>query len=383
MTVPSGGGRFIGLGNKSMSLRDKGVTPDIAKLLEKLQKDPSSKLFVPLAEEYVKNGFLDDAMTVLKEGLQVHPTYLTARVSLGKVYLLKGLIAEAKSEFEGVIKLNPENLVAHRKLAKIYKDEGNFPASRASCEIVLSQSPADKEMKALLDEVDKKLREVPAVVEPPASPSLTAHSAVSDIDFSGPEEDDFSMMPSGPIDLPVSLERDPSPQNVLPEKPSSQPPFVEEKPGPERSSADSVVLEHPPESSQPAPTPMEAATPISDHTGSPPFNEKEDSEQTVVQGRGEAITSITLADLYVSQGHFDKGIEIYRRILEMYPEDGKIREKLSAAEQRHADRPSGSSTPSRGVREETPGTKRGDPKREEKIKRLQAWLENIKKGERR
>ncbi|MEK7789333.1 MAG: hypothetical protein AAB283_05390, partial [Planctomycetota bacterium] len=57
---------------------------DIEKLKEKLKKDPNSKLFVPLAEEYRKKGMLDEAISVLMTGITSQPGYTSARVSLGK-----------------------------------------------------------------------------------------------------------------------------------------------------------------------------------------------------------------------------------------------------------------------------------------------------------
>ena len=97
---------------------------DIERLKEKLDKDPNSKLFVPLAEEYKKAGMLDEAIDVLTKGLESQPAYLSARVSLGKIYIEKGMLDEARTEFEKVISVIPDNLYAHKKLAEIYKDRG-------------------------------------------------------------------------------------------------------------------------------------------------------------------------------------------------------------------------------------------------------------------
>src|SRR5512135_2069932 len=97
---------------------------DIAKLKERVDKDPNSKLFVPLAEEYRKEGMLDEAIGVLLSGIEKQPGYMSARVSLGKIYLEKEMLPEALSEFEQVIKSIPDNLYAHKKLAEIYRATG-------------------------------------------------------------------------------------------------------------------------------------------------------------------------------------------------------------------------------------------------------------------
>ena len=97
---------------------------DIDKLKEKVKKDPNSKLFVPLAEEYRKTGMLDEAISVLMAGITSQPGYTSARVSLGKIYLEKKMAPAAKEEFEKVISAIPDNLFAHKKLAEIYRDSG-------------------------------------------------------------------------------------------------------------------------------------------------------------------------------------------------------------------------------------------------------------------
>src|SRR5512147_3097157 len=97
---------------------------DIEKLKERVDKDPNSKLFVPLAEEYRKEGMLDDAISVLLTGIERQPGYMSARVSLGKIYLEKGMMKEARSEFENVVSIIPDNLYAQKKLAEIYKGLG-------------------------------------------------------------------------------------------------------------------------------------------------------------------------------------------------------------------------------------------------------------------
>ena len=97
---------------------------DIEKLKERVDKDPNSKLFVPLAEEYRKEGLVEEAIKVLQDGLERQPGYMSARVALGKIYLEKGMPQEARGEFENVIKAIPDNLYAHKKLAEIYRDTG-------------------------------------------------------------------------------------------------------------------------------------------------------------------------------------------------------------------------------------------------------------------
>ena len=117
---------------------------EINRLKEKIEKDPNSKLFVPLAEEYKKAGMYDDAIDVLAKGLERQPSYLSARVSLGKIYIEKGMLDEARSEFEKVIAAIPDNLYAHKKLAETYRDLGEKDKAIKEFKTVLRLNPMDE-----------------------------------------------------------------------------------------------------------------------------------------------------------------------------------------------------------------------------------------------
>jgi len=112
--------------------------------------DKHDRNFIPIAEEYIRTGLLDEAIDLLKEGVKTYPDYLSARVSLGKAYIEKGMINEAMQEFEHVVSVSPDNLLAHRKLAFLYKDTGRVDSAIKSCEAVLVFSSRDREILELL-----------------------------------------------------------------------------------------------------------------------------------------------------------------------------------------------------------------------------------------
>ena len=117
---------------------------EIERLKERVDRDPESKLFVPLAEEYKKAGMLEEAIDVLLKGLERHPNYMSARVSLGKIYLEKGMFNEAGQEFKKVVSLIPDNLYAHKKLAEIYKNLDNKNKAITELRVVLRLNPTDE-----------------------------------------------------------------------------------------------------------------------------------------------------------------------------------------------------------------------------------------------
>ena len=145
---------------------------EIEKLREKVAKDPNSRLYVPLAEEYRKEGRMDEAIEVLQKGLERHPSYMSARVSLGKIYYAKGQIDEARIEFETVTKSIPDNLYAHKKLAEIYRDTGKKDLAIKAFKTVLKLNPVDEEALNSLRFLEgasagQTLEKLPGPVAPP------------------------------------------------------------------------------------------------------------------------------------------------------------------------------------------------------------------------
>ena len=128
---------------------------EIEKLKEKVEKDPNSKLFVPLAEEYKKEGMLDEAIDVLLAGIDRQPGYMSARVSLGKIYLEKGMNDEAKDQFESVIRSIPDNLYAHKKLAEIYRNSGDRELAAKAYRTILKLNSLDEDAMTSLRELDE------------------------------------------------------------------------------------------------------------------------------------------------------------------------------------------------------------------------------------
>ncbi len=128
---------------------------EIEKLRVRVEKDPSSRLFLPLAEEYRKSRMLDEAISVLLKGLERQPGYTSARAALGKIYLEKNMTEEAKNEFENVVSIIPDNLFAHKKLADIYRERGETEKAIAEYKRVIQLNPLDEDARASLTEIEE------------------------------------------------------------------------------------------------------------------------------------------------------------------------------------------------------------------------------------
>src|SRR5690242_10047088 len=122
---------------------------EIDRLATQLAKDPQSKAFLPLAEEYCKVGMWEEAVSVLEDGLKYYPAFITAMVVLGRAYDQLNQPIKARAVLEGAVKLSPENLRAHRTLIKIYASQGLKQEAMSSCRVILSMNPKDEEALAV------------------------------------------------------------------------------------------------------------------------------------------------------------------------------------------------------------------------------------------
>jgi tetratricopeptide (TPR) repeat protein len=99
--------------------------PRIEELRRRVQADPASIAFAALAEEFRRVGRYEDAIETCRNGLQRHPAYLSARVTLGRALIETGDYDGAREELETVLRSAPENLAATRGLATIHERLGH------------------------------------------------------------------------------------------------------------------------------------------------------------------------------------------------------------------------------------------------------------------
>jgi tetratricopeptide (TPR) repeat protein len=128
---------------------------DIKKYEDILAKDPKSYCFAPLSELYRKLGLLDDAIGVAQRGTDVHPEYIGGYMALGRAFFEKGLREKSKECLERVVKATPENLLAQKLLFQIYSDEGSSPAAERALQFLVSFNPEDIESRLLLEAMRK------------------------------------------------------------------------------------------------------------------------------------------------------------------------------------------------------------------------------------
>jgi len=332
---------------------------DIEKLKEKVVKDPNSKLFVPLADEYRKAGMFDEAISVLLKGLDNQPGYMSARVSLGKVYLEKKMVVEAKAEFERVISAIPDNLFAHKKLAEICKESGDTERAILEYKTVLRLNSLDEDAMSNLEELQNKLSGKESVTAGPVSEELSVEGtapseeveAVAEVEeevaiFSEEAEEEISeAIPEDEFEefkksitergeeAEEAIAEEVIAEEIVAEEASAEEAIAEEDINIEEAEKEAlsyidIFKETEPSVAVPSTPSFEMLLKKGEAIAERPL-EKEDKSMS------EHATSYTLhasslqgAELFISDGNYSQAMKIYREMLSVDPGNKHVLQKV-------------------------------------------------------
>lgn len=147
-------------------------SPRIEELRRRLHADPGSVAFAALAEEYRRSGRLREAVETCRAGLQRHPAYASAHVTLARALAALGRPAEACPHFEEALNLAPENLIAARSMAEVLKEMGRLREALQRFRQALALSPGDADLRAEVSALEREVRPPIADVEPGASEAV-------------------------------------------------------------------------------------------------------------------------------------------------------------------------------------------------------------------
>lgn len=354
------------------------ASENIEKLLDKVQKDPASKLFVPLAEAYRKESMYEEAMEVLKKGIESQPTYMSARVALGKIYVEQGMNQEAKKEFQQVIDVIPDNLFAQRKLADLHKELGERDLAIRQYKAVVKLNPMDEEAQEILQKLqlgpDAEQESAPEALDEELTEILPAQNTAAEAAVAaeevqelpevqgkqdGPEVDGLAEL-SDAVAAAVSEEEDPAdiaaaeaerelaeavdggfemqlPQGGLDDDFLEELPvagdeeFVTELPIAEPGELGIEVPEAEPE--EPETEMPEAGGAEAELMGLSEARQEEAPAGTEMPGEGvpevPESEALKLAAQYVEQGNYYRAMKLYGRVLREDPGDRAALQRLN------------------------------------------------------
>ncbi len=127
---------------------------DSTALLERIvSQDPSSPLYLPVAERMREQGRVDDAIRLCEERRGRPGHGVGDHVVLGRCYLAAGRLTEARAQFESAVALDRENVVALKALAGILSHEGRHGTAADFYRAVCRIDPGDLESQSALHQI--------------------------------------------------------------------------------------------------------------------------------------------------------------------------------------------------------------------------------------
>ena len=161
-----------------------GETTRLEELKRRVEADPASIAFASLAEEYRRAARFDEAVEASRAGLRFHPTYVSARVTLGRSLMELGLYDQAERELHVVAQSTPDNLAARRALGDLYWRQADLVRALEQLRLAAGLAPGDGELTELVRELELEV----AASQPPAEEPGAGDDAAAAADVELPAQ---------------------------------------------------------------------------------------------------------------------------------------------------------------------------------------------------
>lgn len=328
------------------------TNPKIEELRFRLKTDPKSRLFYQLAEELRRGGQFDESEKILRHGLDAHPTYLAAWVSLGRVLREQKNDGAAVDALNRALQLDPGNVVAARLLADAYLALGEKVEAIKKYKLVLALLPSDEELRVKIEQIDREIHPPQVAAAEAAAPEM--ESAGAPFSFSGGEDASAGEAAPAGEEASAPFEDSPFDKTTPPFEEASQSLGEEMRLDEETADAEPMAVAHeespfeepvssfssasmeieglsgmqvvsaPMSAELPLPVYEEDPLPVADAT--PVF----DTPPAAAAPSADATDTLTMADLYARQGLVEEARNIYENILARNPDNAEVRGKLDA-----------------------------------------------------
>ncbi|MBF0311789.1 MAG: tetratricopeptide repeat protein [Oligoflexia bacterium] len=297
-------------------------SPLLIKYLNEYQKNPHSIVFAPLAENYRKLGLVNEALKILKKGIKFHPSYLTGHLSLAFCYFDLQKFESAYEVLKPFVKKNIENQMLQKLFAEVCRKLGHNQEALQAYQNVLFINSRDQtsinaveELTEILDEQGSddntdEINPIPSVAPLPLS--VRVAEQIKQWDNSG-----WSYAQLGSVVLaPAGIKEDTLSSVGMG---ASTEMSAWNKLATFENSAPASASPFPP-----SPSELSSEPPPGDSFG---ILQEAESREGGGQKKNDLLT-FTLADLYCSQGHYDKAAEVLDKLYILNPQSERIKNKI-------------------------------------------------------
>jgi tetratricopeptide (TPR) repeat protein len=152
-------------------------SPRIEELRRRVQGDPASIAFAALAEEFRRAGRFKEAVETSRAGLRHHPTYVSARVTLGRSLVELQEFEQAERELAFVLRSAPDNLAARRALGELCWQRLRFADALTHFKAALALAPRDAELPGVIASLERELESERAAAAPTPAVAVAAEAS--------------------------------------------------------------------------------------------------------------------------------------------------------------------------------------------------------------
>lgn len=110
-----------------------------------LDEDPTSRAFAPLAEAYRRNGNVQRALQICRQGLSHNPDFAGGWYQLGKIFNHRKDFDRAIEAFKKAVSIAPENIQSWKSLGQLYLQQKQTSEALHAFKQVLFINPKDPE----------------------------------------------------------------------------------------------------------------------------------------------------------------------------------------------------------------------------------------------
>lgn len=253
-------------------------------VVKRYQNNPNGRNFLPFSDILRSHQFIDESLELLIHGVRLHPDYVVARVVLVRELLNNGLALDAWKYLEDAMKSLKLNALAQKLKFHLSILLSYEAIAHATYRHMIQFNLVDDESKRLGDILEH-------------SGFRVVHEKL------------------------ISEYSDKGIQVVLPERhsfeESAEASNAETLDGPDSGLLENVYYEYDKNQAEGF-----LVVPLEDI-----FSDDKSAGQTIQAG--VELESLTLAEIYENQGHFEKASSMYRRLLRLSPHNKKLKKRIS------------------------------------------------------
>jgi tetratricopeptide (TPR) repeat protein len=138
----------------------------IEMLEARMRDNPKSLVFARLADMYLDQGRIDDAIALCNESVKHHQYYVTGHFVLAKAFIARKDLEKAEGALKKVLSHDQQYPAAHKLLGDILCKTNRDSLAGAHYEDVLAMDPLEEKVRKALERIPK---ETPEAVPPPIS----------------------------------------------------------------------------------------------------------------------------------------------------------------------------------------------------------------------